>query len=422
MLINAQKWKRILVVVDAEHLDAASEKESTLLARAIDLANAINAEVELFHACDDASLEQKLFSSDEGVLKERTRIADHYATRMAELVNNVSSSAENLRYEVRWDSPEVDAILRRIVEFEPDIVLLPSSGHEYLFGAVSHVEWDLIRQSPVPVWFVNEDVSSVKRIVTAIGTISIDDDIISASDYDVARVAETVAQAFDAETFPVHAFKVPPSVTNPNAYKPIITTAEAPSLQEMDDRASASQEIAKEHGKQIAAFLGLFKIDPARLRVAQGEPAQVVAETAKKINAELIVMGARNLTRWQRFAKRVTAEPVLASAPGDVIFAKEAEYPEPPKPTEEPVSGSPAIDIESAITNPEAVFESPAAVAAKKTLSVDLRLHILEAWEQDVRAALRMQDEGGEPMPVDAERLAQINDARESIETERRET
>jgi len=410
------------VVLDSDQLECGTPSDLMVVSRAVSLAEQLDAKLELFHACDSSTVEQKLFDADDRNEKESQRLVDHFATRMSELALNISSDAPSVQYEVRRDSPEVDAILRRISEFEADVVMLRSSGREYVFGVFSNVEWELIRRSPIPVWFVNDEVESIKRIVAAIGTIAIDEDIISASDYEIAQVAETIAQAFGAETYPVHAFKVPPYITNPNAYTPILTTAEMPPVGQMDDAAAVSREIAEEHGKQISALLGLFKIDPERLRVAQGDPARVVPEAARQINAELVVMGARSLSRWQRFSKRVTAEPVLAGAPGDVIFAKNAEQHDAPELEQVPQSGSPTIDIEAAITDPPSVFGTPSDLADERTLSRELRLRILSAWDQDVRAQIRMLDEGGETMPIDADLLAAIRDAKWRIEAERNDS
>jgi nucleotide-binding universal stress UspA family protein len=149
MLIDELKLERILVIIDADQLESGKPTESMLVSRAVAFAKAVNAEVELFHVCHDAAFEQKLFFSDASVLSERANIADRYATRISELILGTDSAGVSISHEVRWDSPEVDAILRRIAEYKPDIVMLCASNHDYLIGLASHSEWELIRQSPV---------------------------------------------------------------------------------------------------------------------------------------------------------------------------------------------------------------------------------------------------------------------------------
>jgi universal stress protein E len=420
MLIDELKLERILVVIDADQLESEKLTESMLVSRAVAFAKSVGAQVELFHACHDATFEQKLFFSDASVLSERANIADRYATRVSELILGTGLAGVPIDGEVRWDSPEVDAILRRIAEYKPDIVMLRASSHDYVVGLVSHKEWELIRQSPVPVWFVSDDIAGISKIVAAIGTASNNDNIISASDYGVFRVADAVAKAFNAESFPVHAFEVPPGISAYAAYGPIIGPAGPPAPQVVEEQAAASRRIAEEHGEQLRSFAEFFNIDPNRVQIAQGDPAEVIAEAAESLGADVILMGSRNLNRWQRAYKHVTAEPVLASTNCDVVFTKTREDVDVPKAEEHPIPGKPTLDVEAAITKPETIFESPAAVAEETAISSELQLHILDAWEQDVRAKLVMQDEGGEPKPVDCDILEQIQNAKKQADPRQR--
>lgn len=416
MLIDELKLERILVLIDADQLESGKPTESMLVSRAVAFAKAVNAEVELFHVCHDLAFEQKLFFSDASVLSERANIADRYATRISELILGTDSAGVSISCEVRWDSPEVDAILRRIAEYKPDIVMLRATSHDYLVGLVSHSEWELIRQSPVPTWFVSEDVADIDKIVAAIGTLSNDENIISSADYEVFRVADAVAQAFRAESFPVHAFQVPPGISAYAAYGPMIGSAVSLAPEVAEEQAAASRRIAEEHGEQLRSFAEFFDIDPNRVKIAQGDAAQVITEAAESLSADAILMGARNLSRWQRATKHVTAEPVLAGSRCDVIFANNRDNVDVPKAEEYPIPGMPTLDLEAAITKPETVFESPAAIAKERGISPELRLHILDAWEQDVRAKMVMQDEGGAPKSVDCNILEQIQDAKKQAD------
>ena len=409
MLLPKPKMDRILVVLDRDHLEADPLGNSALTSRAISFARKVGADVEFLHVCHDAAMGQKLLLSDVAVLE---KIADHYATRVAELILALPANGVSVSQEVRWDSPDVDAILRRIGESQPDVVMMRSADHEYLLGLVSHRDWEIVRQSPVPVWFVSDTVSDVNKIVAAIGTSSHDEDIITAVDYSVARVADALADAFDAEYFPVHAYQVPDNIAAYAAYGPVIGGAStSPQAAAMADQSEEIRRVAEEHGNRLEAFADYLDIDLSRVRVQRGNPAKIVPDVAASMDADAIVMGARSLSRWQRAVKQVTAEPVLAKANCDVIFAKRLDDSRIPVANEQPVTGAPVTDVEAAITRPEAVFASPAAVTAQSELSHSLRMHILEAWEQDIRAKIVMQEEGGEVGSADLDTLKAIQAA-----------
>jgi hypothetical protein len=129
-------------------------------------------------------------------------------------------------------------------------------------------------------------------------------------------------------------------------------------------------------------------------------------------------MGARSLSRWQRVFGAVTAEPVLARTPCDVLFVKNVAAASTPVAVDAPVQGAPSIDVVRASIDPAAVFESPRAVAAADDLSMGLRWRILQAWELDINAQLVEEGEGGPVRPVGIGVLDEINRAKEILELE----
>ncbi len=420
MLLPRPKLDRILVVLDRDHLEADPPGGSALSSRALSFAKKVGADIEFFHVCEDAALGQKLLLSDVSVVEEREKIADYFATRLSEMTLALPGHGVSVTQEVRWDSPEVDAILRRIGEIKPDLVMLSSQDHAYLLGLISHRDWEIVRQSPVPVWFVSDNITDLNKIIAAIGTSSPDEEIIAGVDYSVARIADTVADAFDAEYFPVHAYQVPETMAAYAAYGPIIGgTSTAPQAAALQEQSDECRRVAQEHGERLETFADYLDIDVSSIRVERGNPAKVVPEIAASLDADAIVMGARSLSRWQRAVKQVTAEPVLARSKCDVIFAKRLDYSEIPVSQERPIPGKPVMDVEAAIVRPDTVFESPAAVVKQSELSHPLRMHILEAWEQDIRANMMMQEEGGMSGSADLDTLKHVQAAVKELAKEK---
>jgi len=413
-LVNEPKFKRILVVINPDKVQSGQTDGSALLTRALSVAKANNAELELFHACYDPSIAYKSSAIDSALSAEKANIADRYATRLAELTLGMDTEGISIRQDVRWDAPQTDAILRKITDYRPDVVMKRAGDHAYFFGLVTNTDWELVRRSPAHVWFVQDNTIDVDTIVTAIGTMSDEDEIISATDYDVFRAACLVADAFAAKNFAVHAFQAPHGTQVDAMYGPMIGGMSSyPDYQgELDE---TRQAIAQQHNEQIKAFVEYFHLDTDNVRLEQGRPSDVIPRVAESLNAGLIVMGARNLGRWQQMLGPVTAEPVLADAGRDVLFVKEPSGLEVPAADEPRIQGSKALDLEAAITHPELVFATPGDVASEKAISVELRRRILQAWDHDIRAQMLEEDEGGVSEPVDLDKLGQIAKAQESL-------
>ncbi len=408
--------QRALVIVDPDRVNPAAPMESVLIARSVALAKATGCELELFHVCYDGALDQKLFASDETVAQEKERFANHAATRLSEVAIALQSQGVAVRCDVRWDSPRVDAILRKVNAYGADVVLKESGEHGYVLGLISNTDWDLIRHSPAHVWFVKPDRAAINRLVTAVGCIAGTDEIISESDYAVFRVARTIAAALQAENLPVHAYQVPRTLPAYSTYAPNLgglsfSGGEILALEQ------TRREVEHRHGQSIRAFADSFELDPDRVTLLQGDASRVLTEFAVSSDADLIVMGARSLNDWERAMNSVTAEPVLARASCDVLFVRDGGGANADQ-RERPIRGVPAFDLEQAIIDPQRAFGTPNAVADAHDLSIGMRRRILQAWEQDVRAQMVEEDEGGLVQRVDAGLLGKIDAARSRLSTE----
>jgi len=410
-------FKRILVVLSPEMLRSSHAQETALLRRASALATH-GAELELFYVCQDAGPDQGLFTDEAMVGAERQRRANEDATRLAELAVRMEAKGARVNQDVRRDHPPTDAILRKIADYRPDLVMKRMQEHTFLIGLTSNVDWDLVRRSPVHLWFVKDGVSQPATIVTAVGAAAADEDIISATDYSVFGMANLIAQQFAAVNIPVHAYPDPQMDAYGTYALDLGMGMGMGGAGALANPLAPAEEtwraLAREHGRQIREFAGFFHIDPQRVRLEAGRADEVVPRIARSVGANLVVMGARNLGRWERITRPVSAEPVLADAPCDVVIIKDGAGQPVPAADESPTRGKPVIDVEQALIDPEQIFGSPAEVTDADSLSTDMRRRILAAWEQDVHARMTEDNEGG---PVfseapTADLIGQINEAR----------
>ncbi len=408
------KLDRVLVVIDTDVLTNDTPEATPTISRALTLGQKTGCDLELFHVRDDAALDQKLFGSDKDVARRRKSLVDEDATRLAELALRLQSHGVTVHHDARADHPPAEAILRKIAETGPDVVMKRSAGQSFLLGLTTNTDWDLIRQSPSHVWFVDDDGAEIERVVTAIGSVSEKDDIISATDYDVFRMANLITDGLEATNVPVHTYQVPQALTAYAAYTPDLGDMNHPAGS-LPTVTETRTEVARQHGRAIHAFAEFFHIDPHTVRLAEGQPSEVLPDVASAVEADLIVMGARNLSRWQRALTSVTAESVLADASCDVLFVKDSTDQEHSVGDRKPTQGQPAVDLERAITDPAGTFDSPQAVAAANDLSMELRIRILDAWEQDIRALLIAEGEGASVKSINVDRIDEIHAAKEPL-------
>lgn len=410
---NSIKLDRVLVVLSPDLVSPEAPKESNLITKALTLAKVTGCELEFFHVTDVESLSGGFFADDDDVRLEREKRVNEAATLVAELVLRLKTEGVSITHDTRWDAPRSDAILRKISESQPDLVMKQSREHSYVMGLVGNTDWDLIRQSPAHVWFVTDGgQDSIDQVVTAVGTTISDDEIISAADYSVFEFANFVANGFSADNVPVHAYQAPVGLNSYAAYAPELGGGAVPPLgvaREIGTAQDVRRQIAKRHGQSVVAFAKYFHIDPANVRIAGGRPHDVIAKTAVDVSADVIVMSARNLSRWQRWSKSTTAEPLLAESPCDVIFVKDDDKGGYPKTEAQTLHGDPIYDLEQAIMDPAKVFGSPNTIVHASEISVPLRNRILEIWKRDVQAEMTEEDEGGPVLATNADLLNAIS-------------
>ena len=135
----------------------------------------------------------------------------------------------------------------------------------------------------------------------------------------------------------------------------------------------------------------------------------------------MIVMGASSIGRLERLVSSVTVEPVMADTNTDYLVVRERDLARVPAAGKSPIIGAPKRDLENAITNPDATFDSPQEVADLADLSIELRNRILQAWEYDIRAEMVDENEGGPIREIDVNALDAIYSAKAFLHEMQRE-
>jgi len=86
-----------------------------------------------------------------------------------------------------------------------------------------------------------------------------------------------------------------------------------------DSGTHAGNAKANFHGRQLSWFAEHVYSHGAQLDVRAGATEDVLADYSVEADADLLVLGPRPMSRWERLRASPVAEPVLADVPCDVL-------------------------------------------------------------------------------------------------------
>jgi nucleotide-binding universal stress UspA family protein len=202
----------------------------------------------------------------------------------------------------------VHAIETAAVGRNADLIVMGTHGHGGLKHAfLGSTAERTLRTVDRPVLAVKEDVEAAGQPIAR---------ILLAVDFSVhsdraAEVAGALAKRLGASVDVVHAFDVPPD------YMPY--TSEAGVKLDEKIQTSAAERLAA-IGEQLTASQ-----IPLMTHLRRGRPSLVIAEAAKELRSQLIVMGTRGSNGLEHALLGSVAERTLRRAPCSVLAVKAEE-------------------------------------------------------------------------------------------------
>lgn len=301
-----QRIRRILVAVKDTR-----KKRNPAIAKAATLARATGARLELFHAiCEPVAFE----SLTGGALQ---KLQDDEVARHARRLDAIAAPLRRAGIEVgtsvEWDYPSYEAIVRRAGRIKADLIVARrhASAHSARW-LLRYADWELLRQSPVPLLLVANDRPWRKaRILAAVDpahafakTAQLDRAIL--------ELGSRMSEASDGELHVLHAYV--PSISDVsssdlkarNATQRIADAAAAHAAQRLDKAL---------RGAGIAA-------DQAEPHLVPLHPADSIPGLARRLRANVVVMGAMSRSGLKGLFIGNTAERVLDALRCDVLIVK----------------------------------------------------------------------------------------------------
>jgi universal stress protein E len=286
--MSSKSFKSILVAV--RDPDARNQ---IAVRKAAAIAAATGARITLFHAFSTPYPLPKSVPADPHAIL--VAAAKERRAQLLKLARPLRARGIAVRCETVWDFPPAHAIVRRVLDSKPDLVVAESHRHARLARwFLANSDWELIRECPCPVWFVKGERLAKKFVIlTAIDPAharakpaGLDDRLLQA--------ATSVAHQLGGKVALIH---VEDSLQLVRPTRPVTMA--------MIDR------LAKRNG--VVAETSI---------VRTGIAAEVLMDGADELGADLLVMGAVSRSAIGRSHIGNTAEAVIDGVSCDVLVVK----------------------------------------------------------------------------------------------------
>lgn len=307
-------------------------KFSAATCKAMQLARAAGATVELFHALRPPlhgvaaayadSTAQLIAQARSLALRQLTAIAVHWR-----------QTGIDVQVAVAVDYPAYEAIIRRAVQSKATLIMLDGHVRHRFARILQLTDWELLRCSPVPVLIVRRADGYIEPTVLA----AIDPMHVHAKSGNLDRAildyAAQIAQHLNGALHVVHAMPrllaakpgiAPEERANiaqhimPCALDPKPVALPGPQT-ELDAAQMRADDAAS---KQLEHWLARTGIKPQHVHLLTSPAREAIADVARRANAQIIVLGVISRSALGRLLIGNTAEAVLDVVDCDVLLVK----------------------------------------------------------------------------------------------------
>ena len=303
-----QDIKKILCVVDP------TTSVQPAMHRAAWLAQQVDATLDLFICYYNEYLSGERFLDAPSLKKARREIVERNTEYLENLAEPLRAAGLTVNSHVSWDHPLYEGIVRQAVESGADIVFKDTHHHSALERALlTNTDWNLIRTCPTPLWLTKaQDLHKKPTFIAAIDPTHEHDKPASLDDY-ILGLASGLASKTDATMHAFHSFdpRIALATATANAYIPASLPYE-----------EIEKDMRELHGRRFDEVTSFYDMPEERKHLISGATHEELPEIARKLEADVIVMGAIARNRWKRLFVGATAERTLEHLPCDLLIVK----------------------------------------------------------------------------------------------------
>jgi universal stress protein E len=296
--------------------DPAARSQPGLL-KALQVARALGASLELFHALTDSVIVAPGPYEFDAVDKLRERAEEQARVPLARLCTVAQKHRVEAHASVEWDRPAHEAVMRRAQEIDADLIIAECHpGARHRPWLLHLTEWELLRNSPMPVLLLkNPKPYRRPRLLAAVDPAHAHAKPL-ALDSRILAVSGELGQALRGSLHVMHANY--PSIVGPDVRAAAGKAASTWSMLTFEELKTQEREAFEE-------FRASAGIPRTRAHLVDGNPVTAIPRTAKKLGAAIVAMGVVSRSALERMFIGNTAERVLGELPCDVLVIKPAK-------------------------------------------------------------------------------------------------
>ncbi len=297
-------FNKILAVIDP-----ASEEQKSLL-RALSIAKKTGASVTAFLSIFDFSYEMTTMLSLDERETMRQAVVDDRTDWLADLVERADiDTGLSVDIKVVWHNRPFESILYEVIDHNYDLIVKGTHQHDSLKSVIfTPTDWHIMRKSPVPVLLVKDhDWPNDGQILAAVNLASEDDEHRSLN-HKITQVAFSMADLLKGNV----------NLVNSYPGTPVNIAIEIPEF----DPQSYTDTLKKHHHEAMQSFAQEYQLDIGKCYVEEGLPEEVIPDVARRLDAELTIIGTVGRTGLSAALIGNTAEHVIDGLNCDVLALK----------------------------------------------------------------------------------------------------
>ena len=288
------------------------------LAKAIQVARALDASLEVFHALTDAVFIELGRTDPDAVDRLRERVENESRLPLARMCAVAEKHGVSASSSVEWDYPPHEAVVRRASAIGAELIIAECHRGARTRPWLIHLtDWELLRTSPLPVLLLKNGKPYHRPLVLAAVDPAHAHAKPSALDTRILDAAGELGKGLRGVLHVMHA-----------NYPSIIGADPAAAARRAASNWSTLtfEELQEQERQVFEEFRANAGVRRTRAHLVEGNPATEIPRLAKKLKAGIVVMGALSRSGLGRLFIGNTAERILGALPCDVLVVKPGNF------------------------------------------------------------------------------------------------
>ncbi|WP_432473931.1 universal stress protein [Amphritea sp. HPY] len=289
---------------------------SQLLEKALRLAEGAGAKIELFRCCYNASLRNSYLFDKEALINAEHGFMHGAEAELEKIAASIQEQGIEVDIDVCWERHHAEAIVRKVLRFQPDVVLHQIEQHSRLGHYVfDQADWQLIRECPVPLMLVKQKPWSDRGHVAAALDPFHECDSPATLDRKILDWATRIVQTIEGDIRVVHSFSVLPHSAIFDEH--LVTDFEGMQVKVRAEHQYALDQILEPYGLSITS---------QEVTLKEGEPHLTMLDYVDEQHIDLLVIGAVARGMIDRLLVGSTIERILDEIHCDLMVIKAPDF------------------------------------------------------------------------------------------------